>query len=375
MAGRSWLLGRMMDVGLEPRLDGVGNVIGRWNRGKGPSILVGSHLDTVPEGGPFDGTLGVCAALEAVRAMQDAKLDPVRPIEVVSTADEEGRFGGMLGSQALCGEVDAAWIEQAVDDYGNRLIDAMVDRELDPRANVARDPKTIALFLELHVEQGPILEASGDAIGIVDAVSGVFNWTVKLSGAANHAGTTPMALRRDAFSGLAAFGASLDEIARAVGSPDTRLTIGKVDLRPNFPLSIAGEAVFSLVGRDIDEPAMRAVADACRRSIDEAAATYGLKATVKQQSWLPPTALHAGLADKMEQLALASGLATQRMISGAGHDAQTFARHVPAALVFVPSVGGVSHAPDETTGWPDIEAGATLLARAVATFGLAERLP
>jgi len=370
MAGRRWLMDRMSDAGLDSRMDANGNVFGRWPAGAGPVVMSGSHLDSVPQGGPLDGTLGVLAALEAVRAMKDAGLSPVRPIEVVCTADEEGRFGGMLGSQAICGEVGPDWIARAVDDTGMPLSQAMLAQGLDPRATVARDPADIAVFLELHVEQGPVLEQAGLPVGIVDAISGVFNWTVTLTGAANHSGTTPMDCRRDAFRGLADFGAAIPSILDSAGAEDTRLTVGKVTLDPNFPHSIAGRATFSIIGRDVDESVMRALADSCRDAIDAAAGTHGLDVEIAEQSWLPPTRLDPAVADRLTEIARQAGLNSRIMPSGAGHDVQTFARHCPAGLIFVPSVGGISHAPDEWTAWDDIEHGATLLARAIAAYAL-----
>ena len=375
MAGRHWLMQRLRDAGLTARMDAVGNVFGRWEVGAGPAVLAGSHLDTVPQGGPLDGTLGVCAALEAVRAMQDAGLTPARPVEVVATADEEGRFGGMLGSQAICGEVGPDWIARAVDDAGTGLADTLRARGLDPDASVARDPAGIAAFLELHVEQGPVLERGGAAVGVADAVSGVFNWSVTLTGEANHSGTTPMDMRRDAFRGLAEFGAALGDIVARVGGPETRLTVGKVALSPNFPHSIAGSAAFSLIGRDVDESVMRALAAACRRELGRAAARHGLRVEIAEQGWLPPTRLDPAVSERLVSLAAAAGAPAVVMSSGAGHDAQTFARHVPAGLIFVPSVGGLSHAPGEWTEWPDIACGATLLARAIACFALSPADP
>jgi N-carbamoyl-L-amino-acid hydrolase len=368
MDGRHWLMERLEDAGLDARMDAVGNVFGRWEAGSGPVVMAGSHLDTVPQGGPFDGTLGVCAALEAVRAMKDAGVAPARPIEIVCTADEEGRFGGMLGSQAICGEVGPDWIAQAVDDTGLPLADAMRAQGLDPEATVARDPSDIAVFLELHVEQGPVLERAGIPIGIVDAISGVFNWTVKLTGEANHSGTTPMDCRRDAFRGLADFGAAIPTILEQAGGPDTRLTVGKVTLEPNFPHSISGEAVFSLIGRDTDETIMHALAGACRAAIGKCAEAHRLDIEIAEQSWLPPTRLDEEVARRLIEIAQRSGLASRTLSSGAGHDVQTFARHCPAGLVFVPSVGGISHAPGEWTDWADVEHGANLLTRAIATF-------
>lgn len=370
MAGRRWFMTRLEEAGLAARMDGVGNVFGRWETGTGPAVLAGSHLDTVPQGGPLDGTLGVCAALEAVRAMKDAGLQPLRPVEVVATADEEGRFGGMLGSQAICGEVGRDWIAGAVDDNGIRLADALRAQGLEPGAGLARDPAGIAAFLELHVEQGPVLEQAGESVGVVDAVSGVFNWTVTLVGAANHSGTTPMDMRRDAFRGLADFGAAIGAIVGRSGGQETRLTVGKVTLGPNFPHSIAGTAVFSVIGRDVDETVLRALAADCRGEIARAAAAHGLDCDIAEQGWLPPTRLDPGVTGRLSATAAAAGLSARVMASGAGHDAQTFARHVPAGLIFVPSAGGVSHSPQEATPWADVCNGAVLLTRAVAGFAL-----
>lgn len=368
MAGRRWLMDRMEDAGLDARMDAVGNVFGRWPAVSGPAVMAGSHLDTVPQGGPFDGTLGVCAALEAVRTIKAAGLEPARPIEVVCTADEEGRFGGMLGSQAICGEVGPDWLARAVDDAGLPLAEAMRAQGLDPEATVAWDPSDIAVFLELHVEQGPVLERAGVPIGIVEAVSGVFNWTVKLTGEANHSGTTPMDCRRDAFRGLADFGAAIPAILEHAGGPDTRLTVGKVTLDPNFPHSIVGAAVFSVIGRDVDETVMRNLAEACRAEIGKAAGRNGLGSEIAEQSWLPPTRLDADVARNLVEISRTYGLEARTMSSGAGHDVQTFARHCPAGLIFVPSTGGISHAPGEWTHWADVECGANLLTRAMAAF-------
>ncbi|HET7409236.1 MAG TPA: Zn-dependent hydrolase, partial [Paracoccaceae bacterium] len=307
-----------------------------------------------------------------VRAMRDAGIRPLRPVEVVCTADEEGRFGGMLGSQAICGEIGPDWIAAAVDDSGNRLSDALLGRGLDPNGAAARRMEDVGIFLELHVEQGPVLEQSGRAVGIVDAISGVFNWTVTLSGEANHSGTTPMPGRRDAFRGLADFGAAIPGILAEAGGPDTRLTVGMVALRPNFPHSIAGEAVFSIIGRDTDERVMRHLAETCRSVIERVSDDHSLDVRIAEQSWLAPTVLDPSVRADLEAIASACGIDAITMSSGAGHDAQTFARHCPAGLIFVPSVGGVSHSPEESTEWRDIERGTLLLANAIRRYATAE---
>jgi hydantoinase/carbamoylase family amidase len=363
MAGRRWFMERCRDVGLTTSMDVVGNVIARWEVGSGAPVMAGSHLDTVPDGGVYDGPLGTCAALEAVRVMREAGITPARPIEVVATADEEGRFGGMLGSQALTGQVDPGWLERAVDATGVRLVDAMRAQGLAPErhAEVARPPGSLHAFLELHIEQGPILEQAGLEIGIATGVSGCFNWTITLTGVANHSGTTPMHLRRDAFAGLAAFAGRIQAIIEDVGGDETRLTIGKVELDPNFPHTIPGRATFSLIGRDTDEPVMRAMAEACRRELDGAARAHALHLTLREESWLAPVSLDPAIARTLEAESQKLGYRTSTMPSGAGHDAQTMQHLAPSGLIFVPSVGGISHAPEEHTPWSDVERGANLL--------------
>lgn len=363
MAGRRFFMERCRAAGLDTTMDVVGNVVARWNAGSGPVVMAGSHLDTVPDGGVFDGTLGTCAALEAVRAMRAAGIQPKRPIEVVATADEEGRFGGMLGSQALAGMVDPDWLEAATDSDGVRLVDVMRAQGLDPDryAEVARDPAGLHAFLELHIEQGPVLEAVGLAIGIATGVSGVFNWTVTLDGVANHSGTTPMDLRRDAFAGLATFAGRIGAIIDALASDQARLTIGKVELSPNFPHTIPGKATFSIIGRDTDDAVMHRMADLCRRELDKAASSHGLALDIHEESRLAPVALAADLSSILLEQSQGLGYATTTLPSGAGHDAQTMQHVTRSGLIFVPSKGGISHAPEEDTDWQDVERGANVL--------------
>ena len=373
MAGRRWFMDRGRDVGLATSMDVVGNVIARWEVGSRAAVMAGSHLDTVPDGGVYDGPLGCCAALEAVRIMRQAGIAPSRPIEIVATADEEGRFGGMLGSQALTGQVDPGWLERAVDAEGVRLVDAMRAQGLAPERHteVARVRGSVHAFLELHIEQGPILEQRGLEIGIATGVSGVFNWTVTLTGVANHSGTTPMDLRRDAFAGLAAFAGRIAAIIADVGGEQTRLTIGKVELAPNFPHTIPGRATFSIIGRDTDEAVMTALAEACRRELAAVARAHRLDLATREESWLCPVALDTAIAASLEAESRRLGYRTITMPSGAGHDAQTMQHLTPSGLIFVPSAGGISHAPEEHTPWPDVERGANLLLHGIMALAAA----
>lgn len=372
MEARRWLMRQMEAIGLSARMDKVGNVFGRWDAGDGPSVIVGSHLDSVPQGGIFDGALGVMAGLECVRTLMEQGARPRHPVEVLATSEEEGRFGGMLGSQALCGAVAADWLASAKDETGVRLADAMAAQGLDAadalKSGLA--PSDVKAFLELHIEQGPVLDNLGIPVGIVEGISGVLNWRVTLEGRANHAGTTPMEMRADAFAGLAEFAASLPEVRDAVGTEQSRLTIGKVDVRPNFPHTIPGEVRFHLVLRDLCEDVIRSLADECRRRLERAAGGHGLRLGIEQTSRLVPRHCHPEIVGLFREQAARLGVPYRLMPSGGGHDTQFMAEIAPSGMIFVPSIGGVSHAPDERTDWGDIEKGGNLLLSCLASLAL-----
>ncbi len=375
MRVRRWFADTMRAEGLSVSQDGVANVFGRYGPASGPCIMAGSHLDTVPEGGAFDGALGVCAALECILSMKDAGYAPNIAIEVVATAEEEGRFGGMLGSQALSGQIERNWIDQAVDANGVALIDAMSQQGLDAYSALqcARAPGSVEAFLELHVEQGPVLESRNIPIGIANSVSGVVNLGVRLEGRANHSGTTPMDMRADAFAGLAELGAALPSIIEQHGGQQTRVTIGKVDIQPNFPHTIPGLADFSIVIRDSNAAVLQRVVGAVSAEINAISSRHGLAATIDERSRLAPVELDASLVTLLAEESNRLGCASLVMPSGAGHDAQTMQALCPAALIFVPSRNGVSHAPEEWTDWNAIEIGANLLLGALIRLSRAEK--
>ncbi len=367
MAVRDWFAAEMERDGLTVTRDAVNNVFGRFGPLELPCIMAGSHLDTVPEGGAFDGSLGACVALECVRAMKQAGIEPARPVVVVATAEEEGRFGGMLGSQTIAGCVTRDWIGQARDSDGESLVEAMRRHGLDAFGALAAAWRagSVAAFLELHIEQGPVLESAGLPVGIVNTISGVCNMQVRFEGVANHSGTTPMDMRADAFAGLAAFAAAIPDVIAAHGSDQSRVTIGKVELGPNFPHTIPGTAAFSIIIRDTSEKVMRRLRDAVSDGIATTAKTHRLHFTIEEKSWLPPASLDAGLHALLAEEATHLGLQALDMPSGAGHDAQTMQKLCPAGLIFVPSRGGVSHAPQEWTDWSDIEKAAALMLNAL----------
>ena len=367
MEARRWLLAKMDAAGLETWIDGAANVFGRLpGDSEGPALLIGSHTDTVPCGGPLDGALGVLAGLECLQALQDAGLRPHHPIEVVSFSDEEGRFGGMLGSQAMVGDLKLDDVYQKQDAAGISLEAAMTAQGLDPLGllEARRAAGSFLAYLELHIEQGPVLEAAGKPLGIVENICGLFKWMTYLKGEANHAGTVPMALRRDAFLGLSAAADEIPRILREDGSDRSRATIGRVVLKPGFPHTIPGEAEFSLVVRDPDAEVLQNLHDAFRKVLSAVARERRLHFDYDLVSWISPTRSDRELLRRLEAQAQRLGYPYELMSSGAGHDAQYVAQVAPVAMIFVPSKDSISHAPAEWTDWLDIEKGANLLLQA-----------
>lgn len=376
MEARQWLRDQFERLGMAHSMDGAGNVIGRYGPEDKPAIIIGSHLDSVPAGGMFDGVLGVAAGLEVVRALHEKGITPDFPIEVIATSEEEGRFGGMLGAQAMTGHLTREWLETACDEHGYPLKDAMEAAGLEPfdALHAYRRPEEIRAFLELHVEQGPVLDTEKLTIGIVEGISGVFKWNCRLIGKADHAGTAPMDMRSDAFMGIADFAHEIQRIIDEEGTDKSRITIGHVALKPGFPHTVPGEADFTIVGRDLDEDVMRALANACRRVLSSIARKHKLKFEYEEMSWLKPAYCDEGMVQMIEQKTKELDYSYKVMPSGAGHDVQFFCGHTRTGLIFVPSVGGVSHAPDEWTHWSDIERGAQLLLECVMELAC-EKVP
>ncbi|MGD9664207.1 MAG: Zn-dependent hydrolase [Novosphingobium sp.] len=363
MAARQWLRDQFESLGMAHRMDGVGNVIGRFGPDDMPAVLIASHLDSVPAGGMFDGVLGVVAGLEVVRTMKEAGVTPDFPIEVIGTSEEEGRFGGMLGAQAMTGQLTREWLDTATDEHGYALKDAMVAAGFDPQKamHAYRRPEEIRAFLEVHVEQGPVLEAEKTTIGIVEGISGVFKWNCRLIGKAGHAGTAPMNMRSDALMGMADFAHEIGRIIDEEGTEKSRITIGHVACKPGFPHTVPGEVDFTIVGRDLDEEVMKNLAEACERVLSAIARRHKLHFEYQQMSWLKPAYCDADLINLIERNVKELGYSYRHMPSGAGHDVQFFCNHTKAAMFFVPSIGGISHAPDEWTHWSDCERGTQLL--------------
>jgi allantoate deiminase len=355
-----WLVGRLQELGLETEIDPAGNVLGRWEEGEGTAVLIGSHLDTVPRGGRYDGALGVLAAIEVVRMLKREGVSLRRPLWIVSFNDEEGsRFQtGMLGSRAFIGDVDP-------EDWRRRgVADAMAAGGFDfERLGEAKAVDRVGAYLELHIEQGPVLEQEGLDLGIVSGIAGLLGFRVRLTGEANHAGTTPMASRRDALAGAARIVLELRDEARSRG--DMTANVGILTVAPGGFNVIPGTAEFTIDARAGDADAFVRAEKFVRDSLERVAAEEQLELEVTETHRKPPTPLDAELQELLARGAAAEGATARTMPSGAGHDAMVLAKRVAAAMLFVPSRGGISHSPDEYTSPEQCELGARVLARAV----------
>jgi N-carbamoyl-L-amino-acid hydrolase len=364
MAARDWLRGRIEAAGLTLHQDGAANIHARlgWQEAV-PSVVAGSHIDTVPGAGHLDGALGVLCALESLRVLKESATPLQRPVEAIAFSDEEGRFGGMFGSQALAGQVTPGYLHTARDLDGVTLADAMAEHGLDARQalHAQRQPGSIHAYVELHIEQGPVLDRQGVSVGIVDAITGLFKWQATLTGVSNHAGTTPMNLRADAFQGLTEFATQIDRVLAEHGSPASVATIGRVELRPGAANVVPGQAVFSLDVRDTDAEVLAALSQSFRRTLAAIARRRGLMFDFEILSEIAPVACAMLVRHAVEQSVEALGVRATHINSGAAHDAQVIASFAPAGMIFVPSKEGRSHSAAEWTAWNDIEAGANVL--------------
>lgn len=362
VAARRWLAGRMAEAGLEPRFDPAGNLFG-LPPGERRPLLLGSHSDTQPEGGWLDGAYGVIAGLEVARASLESGGPP---LAAVSFQDEEGRFGLFTGSQFWAGELGLAEMEalRDLDGIGLAELRAGVPELQDA---TPLPPERFAGFLEIHIEQGPVLDSAGERIGVVEAIVGIRQLTLTLTGQQNHAGTTPMHLRRDAFAGLARFAARLEAAFAGVVTPTTVWTVGHVAVRPNAASIVPGEARFTLQWRDGSPDRLDRMEEAIRSTARQVAEESGLALEIADRVAAPPTPMTPSLIAELEGAAeaLAPGK-WRRMPSGALHDATSAAKRLPTAMLFVPSIGGVSHDFAEDTRREDLILGAEVLAAGAA---------
>ncbi|MFZ5621434.1 MAG: Zn-dependent hydrolase [Pseudomonadota bacterium] len=368
MRARDWLAGRIRAAGLELHIDGAANIHARlgWD-GERPSVMTGSHLDTVPGAGHLDGALGVLVALECLRSLKEAGLPLSHPLEAVAFTDEEGRFGGMFGSQAVCGRLTPERIHTARDLDGVGLVEAMAAHGLNAMdaLRAQRRPESLHAFLELHIEQGPVLDRACVKIGVVEGIVGLFKWNVRLIGVANHAGTTPMDLRRDAFQGLAEFAGEIPRILEEDGGTRSVATIGRVELVPGAANVVPGRAEFSLEARDTDPAVLERLGLAFRRALSAIARRRDLMFEFDVLSTLEPVKCDPLVMRAIAEAAKQLDASHMILPSGAAHDTQMLAGLTRAGMIFVPSREGRSHSPAEWTAWEDIETGANVALNAL----------
>ncbi len=376
MEARYWLKDRLVQAGIEASLDGAANVIGilPGSDVNLPAVLSGSHLDTVPGGGKLDGSLGVLIVLEAMRTILENNIPLKRSIELIGFSDEEGRFGGMIGSEALCGQVTPDKIHNSVDLTGIKLIDCMAQQGLDAMdlLRLRRKSESIHSFLELHIEQGPVLDNSGHSIGIVSNITGLFKWSIRLIGAPDHAGTTPMNMRKDALQGLAEFSGEIPRILEENGTEHSRATIGRVELYPGAANTVPGKVEFSLDVRDGDHAVLKDLSDAFRKALSAIARRRGLMFEFDILSQIDGVDCDKKIMDVIQQESDSLGYKSMVLPSGAGHDAQIMSTLAPIGLIFVPSVGGKSHSSAEWTHWQDIRNGANVVLHVLTRLAQAE---
>ena len=359
---RAWLLGRLREAGLAARVDPAGNVFGRLGEGS-PVVMTGSHIDTVPRGGPLDGALGVLAGLECLRAVAASGRQPGRPLEVAAFTDEEGRFYGFFGSRALTGSLDRVLAERLADPTGLPLPEAMRRAGFDLAAapTARRDPRDIAAYVELHIEQGPWLEVDDVPIGVVEGIVGIRRFRLTFVGQPDHAGTTPMDRRKDAFLTAAEYATKSRELVVRGGAGRAVTTIGVVEVRPGVPNIVPERATLLQELRDSDPASLERLASRTLQAARRVARQRGLILEVEHLMRADPVLLSPRIQATIEATAKELGLGTRRMPSGAGHDAQILAAVTEAGMIFVPSQGGRSHRPDEWTDWPALERGANML--------------
>jgi hydantoinase/carbamoylase family amidase len=366
LEARRWFEGRCAEAGLPMRTDGLGNIMVRLTPPDAdpslPAVWTGSHLDSVPEGGGYDGALGVLSGLECLRRLDEERVALPRPVQLVVFADEEGCYNHLLGSTCLTRGLSSEQLAVRQGRDGTRLVDALTGAgfDLEAAAHVAISPAEVHAYVELHIEQGPVLEAAGVEIGIVTSIVGIGGGTVRFTGRADHAGTTPMLARQDALRAAGQFLTRLPETAASV-SEQAVITCGLIDVTPGATNVVPATAELQLDYRDIAMSRMHALAAAVTESARGAAQQCDVTAEVRFDATVEPVQLDGGIQDVVEQSAISLGYSTRRMPSGAAHDAQNMATITRAGMIFVPSVGGRSHTKEEYSRPEDVSRGANVL--------------
>ena len=368
-AANDLVLGWMREAGMQAEVDAIGNVVGRYEGKDKRSLMLGSHLDTVRDAGRYDGMLGVITAIECVAALKGKRLP--FSIEVVGFGDEEGvRFGTtMLGSRAIAGALDMSVLDTK-DAEGTSIRDALRAFGLDPSAvsQVARKKGDVAAYAELHIEQGPVLEAEGLPVGVVTAINGFSRLRATLQGMAGHAGTVPMNLRRDALATAAECVLAIERIAR--GDPELVGTVGRIEAKPGAINVIPGEVQFTIDFRAPRDELRHQAVKHTKTEIEAIARRRGLSAKIEDIQELGVAACAPWLMQQFERAVAAEGVKVRKLPSGAGHDGMALRNIADIAMLFVRCKGGISHNPAESITEADAAVGARTLLRFIENFEL-----
>lgn len=368
-AVRERFIADLEDLGLDVRVDRIGNVFGRRqgaNQDAEP-VLIGSHLDSQPYGGRYDGQLGVLTALETLRVLDDRDIETERPIEIVNWTNEEGsRFQpALLGSGVFTGNVELDDALNRTDEDGTRLGDEL--ERIGYAGEHPVEPFDIHAHLELHVEQGPKLEERGKSVGIVDGVFGMAWLRVTVRGETDHAGPTPMHTRRDAMAAAADVASEINDLPNRL-STDAISTIGEFRVEPNSINVIPDVAEFTVDVRSYDDEIVQEAVEAVEAELEVACRRHGTSFDVEEIWRIPSTEFSPRVREVLEDEADEAGVTYDHVVSGAGHDAKYVSDVAPTAMVFVPSVDGVTHNESEFTEWEDCVAGANVFANATLTL-------
>ena len=370
LEARKWLKKRIEDAGLIYRQDGAGNIFGSLPGLQPQVVMAGSHLDTVINGGRYDGSVGVLTALECLRRIKEENLSLPKTLEVVSFTDEEGNLvGDFLGSRAFTGQLLIDQLKTIRTQFGPPLEEVLLKAGLSVESvfRAARTRPEILAFLEVHIEQGPVLEEEGVPIGLVSSIAGKRYYQATFIGRAGHSGTTPLELRQDAFITLADFALRATQLVARKYYGDM-ITIGRVSLKPGSFSIIPGEADFTLDLRSQKPESLRAMEDEVLALAYQVASTRGLSFFRQLLDATEPVTIQEKMLEKLKVLCTKLGYDFRLIQSGAGHDAQILASICPVAMIFIPSIDGISHSPEEAINPEDLEKAANLLLQALITL-------
>lgn len=376
-AGRQYIIDRMTDAGLSIAIDDFGNVIG-YKSGKNPElpvVMVGSHTDSVPNGGNYDGVVGVLSAIEVIRSMIDDGYEHDHTIAVVDfMCEESGRFGNAtLGSKAMRGELTVQDLHRLVDKQGISLYEALKGRNLNPDGiETMAYKRPVKSFTEIHIEQGKVLEHEQKTIGIVTGIAAPERFYVTIRGNADHSGATPMNLRHDALCGASKIILGIEEIASMQEEPPVVGTVGVVEVTPGAMNVIPGAVKLGVDIRSISKVARNSVVTLVKEFIDITAEKRGLSYTIETIAQDHPVEMHPAMIREIEEAVKSVGVEYMTMPSGAGHDAMHWAEAVPTGMIFIPCRDGISHNPAEFTEMDDIVTGAEVLDKVLRKLSLEE---